>query len=100
MITCLCGNLTSLAQTRWCSEPTRTFVTPRLETGETSAFKGKRLSPQRLRDSAERRCGKASLYSAAQSQARSIEAVPVCWNDRNSGRSPIRKSQKWLQIGL
>jgi hypothetical protein len=43
--TCLCGNLATLAQTRWCLERTRTFVALRLETEETSAFEGKRLSP-------------------------------------------------------
>ena len=72
----------------------------RIETEETSASEGRRLSPQRLCGSVERRCRKTSFYFAAQSETRSAEAVCVCGDDWNSGRSSIRKSQKRLQIGL
>src|SRR6266508_3873240 len=76
------------------------FCCLRIETKETSASEGPRLSPQRLCGSAERRCRKASFYFAAQSETRSTEALRIYWDDRNSRRSPIRKSQERLQISL
>ena len=94
------GDHTSLAQTGSSPERTRAFVDLRIETKETSASEGQRLSPQRLCGSAERRCRKASFYFAPQSETRSAEALRIRWDDRNSGRSPIRKSQERLQIGL
>ena len=62
--------------------------------------KERRLSPQRLCGSAERRCRKASFDFAPQSETRSTEALRICGDDRNSRRSPIRKSQERLQISL
>ena len=78
----------------------RAFVIVRIETEETSASKARRLSPQCLCSSPQENCREAFFYFTAQSKARSAEAVRVCWDDRNSGRSSIRKSQKRLQISL
>ena len=72
----------------------------RIETEESSSSEGKVVPPQRLRDSIERRCHEPSFYPAAQSETRSAETVCVCWDDRNSSRPSIRKSQKRLQIRL
>ena len=73
---------------------------PLIETEETIASEGRGLSPQRLCGSAERRCRKASFDFAGKSETRSTEALRICWDDRNSRRSPIRKSQERLQISL
>jgi hypothetical protein len=89
-----------LAQTNRCLERTSAFVALRIETKEISASEGRRLSPQRLCGSVERRCRKASFCLAPQSETRSTEVLRVCWDDGNSRRSPIRKSQERLQIGL
>src|SRR6516225_5122261 len=78
----------------------RAFVIVRIETEETRASKARRLSPQCLRGSPEEYCREAFFYFTAQSKARSGEAVRVRWDDRNSGRSSIRKPQKRLQISL
>jgi len=72
----------------------------RIEAKESSASEGRGLSPQCLCGPAPRRCYEASFYPSAQSKTRSAEAVRVCWHDRNSGGSPIRKSQKRLQVSL
>ena len=44
------------------------FVAVRVETENTSPSEERTVSPQRLCDSAERRCRKASFYFAAQSR--------------------------------
>src|SRR5262245_38423078 len=98
-----CGTIAGtrlFAQTRWRSERTRAFVALRIEGEETRASEGTGLPPQRLCGPAQRRCDEASFYLAAQSETRSAETVCVCWDDRNSGRPPIRKSQERLQVSL
>ena len=78
---------TSLARTNRCLERTRAFVALRIETKETNAAERRRLSPQRLCSSAERRCHKTSFDFTAQSEPRRTEALRVCWDDRNSRQS-------------
>ena len=80
---------TSLARTNQCLERIRAFVALRIETKETNAAEGGRLSPQRLCSSVVQRCHKASFDFTAQSEPRRTEALRVCWDDRNSRQSAI-----------
>jgi hypothetical protein len=83
-----------------CAQNGSAVLLKGIETEQTTASEGRKPSPQRLCCPAQRRCHEASFYLAAQSETRSTEAVCVCWDDRNSRRPPIRKSQKRLQISL